>query len=650
MLISSSRIRSQKFVVIGGVSAPNYAITSADNVNEGQTITFNVFASNVPNGTVLYWNLSGMTASADFLNDVSSGTTTISSGSSTINVTVKSDQLTEGTETFILNLRTNDFSGPIVAQSNMVFIGDTSLTRTYSIVASSESFNEGGTAFFEIFTNNVPDGTTLYWGVLNETDPQYYSQTADFGSTSGTVDITGNYGTISIDLVADSLTEGIQKFYVSLRTGSSSGPIVASSSLITINDTSVAATPTYSVVASANPVSEGVSVTFNVTTTSVADGTTLYWQNTGTSGASDVTSGQTSGSFIINSNAGSVTLTLTADQTTEGTETIVFNVRTSVGGTAVAQTSVNITDTSVTPPPGCCISFGSVGGGGGSGQTLCSSPTSNLGGAGGGGGYVDQICNVTFALNCWYPFKTGQGGLYGYQNPGGPVFQATNGTSSCLIVAPAGQLTNNAYCAGGVNGGGLGGRGGGFAVPVGSQNTKTTGGGGGKTSAPAHCINGGALTVYRGGAGAVNPLGAGGGGGGGAGGPGSAGSGLNGGAGGPGYLSPIVNKIFGRGGQGQGATLRGGGAGAAAPSDPTLCCQWGSGGISLGSCNTPGGTSCGTAGAVFFKIPDVYNVAVCRPEFVLCQIFCGGDGFKCYVIGWNNYSGSCQLGSLCFYL
>ena len=66
-------------------------------------------------------------------------------------------------------------------------------------------------------------------------------------------------------------------------------------------------------------VDEGSALTFNVTTANVADATTLYW--TVTSAADFSTS---TGSFTISSNAGSFSVTPTADTTTEGAETFTL--------------------------------------------------------------------------------------------------------------------------------------------------------------------------------------------------------------------------------------------------------------------------------------------------------------------------------------
>jgi len=108
--------------------------------------------------------------------------------------------------------------------------------------------------------------------------------------------------------------------------------------------------PEYNVATAGNvtSINEGSALTINVTTTNVSDATPLYWTILGNTGDFSTTSD----SFNINSNAGSFTVTPTADSTTEGTtETFQVQIRTgSTGGTVVATTNaITINDTSQTP-------------------------------------------------------------------------------------------------------------------------------------------------------------------------------------------------------------------------------------------------------------------------------------------------------------
>jgi hypothetical protein len=117
--------------------------------------------------------------------------------------------------------------------------------------------------------------------------------------------------------------------------------------------------PTYSISPSTSSINEGSSVTFTITTTNVANGTTLYWTNSGTSVAGDFSDSINSGSITITNGSGSVSRTLRNDATTEGSETIILQIRTgSTSGTIVATSStVTIGDTSLTPAGGGSMVF-----------------------------------------------------------------------------------------------------------------------------------------------------------------------------------------------------------------------------------------------------------------------------------------------------
>jgi hypothetical protein len=216
---------------------------------------------------------------------------------------------------------------------------------SYSVAPRASSINEGtglGTVF-DITTTNVVDGTTLYYTVTGNVTG------ADFASgslPSGSFTINSDAGTVSFDLKADALTEGSENYALQIRTGSVTGTVVATSNTVTINDTSL--TPTYAFGTIPTSIDEGSAGTFNVTTTNVSNGTTLYWTVATNSGDF----GTTSGSFTITSNAGSFTVTPTADSTTEGSETFTVALRTvSTSGTVVATTgTVTINDTSTFTP------------------------------------------------------------------------------------------------------------------------------------------------------------------------------------------------------------------------------------------------------------------------------------------------------------
>jgi hypothetical protein len=103
----------------------------------------------------------------------------------------------------------------------------------YTVTPEANNVNEGSSLTFNVIGLNVTDGTH-YWTVSNS---------GDFGTSSGSFSMTSNSGSFSVTPTADTTTEGAETFTVSVRTGSTSGTVVATSKLVTINDTSIDPVP-----------------------------------------------------------------------------------------------------------------------------------------------------------------------------------------------------------------------------------------------------------------------------------------------------------------------------------------------------------------------------------------------------------------------
>jgi len=554
-------VRTSNSVTINDTSLTRtYAFgTIPTSINEGSSGTFNVTTTNVPNGTILYWtiNLAGNLNSSDFSS--TSGSFTINSNAGSFSISTIADQLTEGAESFTVSIRTGSISGPAVRTSNSVTINDTSLTRTYAFGTIPTSINEGSSGTFNVTTTGVPNATTLYWIILHST-----TAGADFITASGTFIINSNRGSFVVSPTADAITEGAQTFRVEVRTDSFSGTVRATSGLVTVNDTSTS--PTYNFGTIPASINEGSSGTFNVTTTGVPNGTTLYWAINLTA---VVTSGDfpaTSGSFTINSNAGSFVVSPRADVSTEGAETFTVSIRTgSISGTVVrTSNSVTINDTSLTAPGQvsrttagtttwvCPTGVTSVSvlciGAGGGGKY-------NGGGAGAGGNLAYRN-NMTVTPGVTYYLRAGTGGLgsasgTGDAGVGGTSWFNTSSTSAGTMIFA---------------GGGDGGKGtSGFSAPY----TALRQGGLPSTATPPTASN---VTTHRGGQGGNGSTsrGAGGGGAGGYTGTGGRGAGTNGnatggnnGGGGGGYSGND------RGGLGGGTRIFGSGASGSGGSNVT---------------------------------------------------------------------------------
>jgi len=463
-------------------------------------------------------------------------------------------------------------SGSLITAARVTDNGD--VPKFYSISPNVSNIFEGQSVAYTVSTQGVGNGTVLYWSNSGTTVAGDFTD----NTNTGNVTISANTGVFTRTLTTDFVTEGPETIIMQLRTDSISGNIVATANTVTAQDL----VRTYAIQPDLSEMFEGETVTYNVSTQYVDNGTVLYWTNAGNTVAADFTDGVNSGNVTINSNAGVFTRTLSNDFTTEGTQSIIMQLRTdSVAGNIVATANtVTVIDSSTTPfgqseyiAPGnytwvapanvVSVSVLTIGGGGGGSQ-------SGSGGAGGGGGGLSFKNNIAVTPGTSYTVTVGTGGARGSltgSNGGNSFFQSIGqvsargggGAQSALIGGlgsgpingtgstagdGGGATTASAGGGGGASGynssGGLGGT----APNAGGSSTNGGGGGGAGGSADA-----------GGGGGGVGIYGAASGGGG-----GGIYTGANGGGGGGG--SGGTNGVDGDAPQGDGGLYGGGGGGA----------------------------------------------------------------------------------------
>jgi hypothetical protein len=209
---------------------------------------------------------------------------------------------------------------------------------TYTITPVANNVDEGSSLEFTIGGTNITNGT-YYWTVDG-------NGPFDDGE-NGSFEIANNLGSITVTPTADTTTEGSETFTLSIRSDSISGTVLQTSESITINDTSLTPTPTYTLTPAANNVNEGSSLTITVGGTNITNGT-YYW--TVETGAGDFTTN--TGEVSVTDNSGSFTVTPTEDSTTEGLETFTVALRSGSVSGSILETSESITinDTSLAPP------------------------------------------------------------------------------------------------------------------------------------------------------------------------------------------------------------------------------------------------------------------------------------------------------------
>jgi hypothetical protein len=197
-------------------------------------------------------------ASRDYILKVKSDGSETGSYASSNTITYSNVSLSDITVTNILSSITNTASAatltnstlsvttPTISLSTVTFsdtIQQNNITkRSYSITPDATSVNEGSNVVFYVTTSGVPNNTTLYYTISGTVSAEDFTN----NSLSGSFVISSNNGTFILSLKSDgSLGEGSETFNVNVRINSITGNIVATSTTITVNDTSTSGQATF---------------------------------------------------------------------------------------------------------------------------------------------------------------------------------------------------------------------------------------------------------------------------------------------------------------------------------------------------------------------------------------------------------------------
>ena len=235
-----------KTVNINNASFPTYTQFAAQNpsVVEGQTASFVLQGTNIPNGTEVGYTVSG---SAGFtLDDTNlsslTGMITMNSGVGTLSFQISLDSNVETGESITVDLDVADQSGNVTGLPMSDSITMVDPNPAWQIQANP-SQNEPSTLTFAIRTLHVPVGTTYTYEVVPHGGNP--ANAADFvggafpsgGGTVATHNFSG-YGTeatVDVEVVADNTTENTEQY--KFRVLDANGAQLASKN-VNINDTS----------------------------------------------------------------------------------------------------------------------------------------------------------------------------------------------------------------------------------------------------------------------------------------------------------------------------------------------------------------------------------------------------------------------------
>jgi len=207
---------------------PTYALSAnPTSVTEGGNFTITLTTTDVANGTVIPYTISGtgITASDFSIGGSSSftGNFTIQNNTSTITVTTLADYFTESSENLRLTL---DTIGTLID----VPIADYYKTRTWSLATDKTTVSEGESFTITLTTTNVFDNTLVPYTISSGTSGTI--TTGDFtpASLTGNFTVVGGTAQQTFNIVVDAAIEGTEIFVLTL------GSPANSSINITIRD------------------------------------------------------------------------------------------------------------------------------------------------------------------------------------------------------------------------------------------------------------------------------------------------------------------------------------------------------------------------------------------------------------------------------
>ena len=141
-------------------------ISNGSSLNEGDSITYTLTTTGLPDGTAVYWSNVGSMGATDFTQGINSGTLTINNNTASITLTLYEDYVTEGTETIVFNVM--ETQGGSVEDTMTHIVNDTTITpdilRVSSITSSPATCHgeSNGSISVDTVTGGNPPYTYIF--------------------------------------------------------------------------------------------------------------------------------------------------------------------------------------------------------------------------------------------------------------------------------------------------------------------------------------------------------------------------------------------------------------------------------------------------------------------------------------------------------
>lgn len=323
---------------------------------EGTNFTITLTTTNVPNGSIFNWTLTGDTlTSTDFSGNYSSGTMTVQSNNSSVTFTPLIDAVND-TEQYVFELF--DSNGLVIRSLTFTVSNTATPAATYSLsrTPATGNINEGDSFTISVATTYVQPGTVLNYTVgsnFDSLDGNNLHVAGTFPALSGTFQSASTSKTFVTN--ADTRTDGFKTFTLTLSHGfnpsisigvNDSSQSIANGAMLDLSTT----TPSRDEGQSASVIGnwdfgsyiyDGRSFKLQIASSSVANSSDVTISPSGFVTLTDIYS---SGELIAQRRVW--TVSITEDQTTESaTESLILEVVDNLGYTYDTQT-ITISDTS----------------------------------------------------------------------------------------------------------------------------------------------------------------------------------------------------------------------------------------------------------------------------------------------------------------
>lgn len=257
-----------------------YTLTSsAKSVDEGSSVTINVYTVGLANGTLLPYSIYGTGIDVNDFDGLRSldGNFRIVDNKASVTLYPKRDRKTELNEVFTLRLTStgNDESIDITINDTSVTTG---IVAKFYVTSTSSVVREGDIARFDITALNLTSGTVVPYKILGitQSDLTGDAQSTGYLTFVSNVTINETYANVTLPIFEDFIQEGFESIVLLLEPDFPYTLELAST--ITVLDTSVSVEPTYNISANKTTFKEGESITFTLSTTNVPDGTIVQWK------------------------------------------------------------------------------------------------------------------------------------------------------------------------------------------------------------------------------------------------------------------------------------------------------------------------------------------------------------------------------------